>query len=356
VLALLAACSHGDPFVPVDGSTQCQPVLLRPIAVPVGKHPMGLIGTHIDGTSAFSLVVADRDSNTIHIIRRASAGFDLTATMVPAGMQPVAISAIDIDGDGATDLVVANSGDNTVGIYRNRGVSSGPATFDPPVVIPVGHRPSAIVPIVRSPVANLAVANADDNTISILVNDGHGAFTATAVAVGRTPSALAVATLVPQSAHQDLVVANRGDNTITLLQNGGDDRTFTVKQTLAAGASPSAVVAHAQIVGDQSDIWVANEGSNDVTFFTNADVDGYHTGIVMPVGGSPRGLQHDSDGHTFVADYDHGVIRNIETNEDQAIGLHPTSLFVGALFTFGAFAAPNEDLGIVTVQGKDCQL
>ena len=360
VLALLAGCSHGDPFVPVDSSFQCKPTELRPIAVPVGKHPMGMIGARaIDGASSFSLVVADRDSNTIHIIRRASPGFDFATTVLPTGTQPVAVAAIDLDGDDKADIVVANSGNNTISVFRNRGWGSdalfaGVATFDPPVVIPVGHAPSAIVALAKDVGPNLAIANRDDNTISILVNDGHGALTpGGTVAVGRNPVAIAAATIVPLGTHDDLVVANRGDNTITLLHNSGDDKTFTVKQTLPTGAAPSAIATHVALIGNPSDIWVANEGSNDVVAYGNPGSGDYGAGVVTPIGGSPRGIQHSPDG-TFVADYDHGEIRLVETNVTRAIGIHPTGLFVGNLLSLGSFAAPNEDVSAVTIEGQDC--
>lgn len=356
VLALLAACNHGDPFTPVDASIGCKPVELRPIAVPVGKHPMAMIGaTRIDGASTNSLVVADRDSNTVHIIRRASASYEFAATTLQTGLQPVAVAALDVDGDAKSDIVVANSGDNTISIFHNRGWGSdemfaGVATFDPPVVIPVGHRPSAIALV--GP--NLAIANGGDNTISILVNDGHGAFTAGGtVAVGANPVAVVAATVVALDSHTDLVVANRDANTITLLQNSGNDRTFTAKQTLATGAAPSAIATDVQTGGVPSDIWVANEGSDDVTFFSNNGTDQYTAGVVMPVGGSPRGILHNANG-TFVADYDDGVILDLENGMSHAIGLHPTGLFVGALASLDAFAAPNEDVGIVTIEGRDC--
>lgn len=107
-----------------------------------------------------------------------------------------AIAAADFNGDGKLDLAVTSSGSNTVSIL----LGNGDGTFTPATGshIPVGNTPYALAvgDFLGSGKLGLAVANFNDNTVTILAGNGDGTFSQPAgspVAVGKGPYSITVA-------------------------------------------------------------------------------------------------------------------------------------------------------------------
>jgi Flp pilus assembly secretin CpaC len=128
---------------------------------------------------------------------------------------------------------------------------------------------------------DLAVANHDDSSLSILINQGNGNFTAATgspiqlgtseqgpTAIASAISRLTDATHLVQPA--DLVIANGVSNTVSVLLGSQNfDGTFTeaAGAPFAVGTSPSAVVI-ADFDGDGFlDFAVANQGDNTISVF-----------------------------------------------------------------------------------------
>ena len=86
------------------------------------------------------------------------------------------IVAADFDRDGWMDLAQANTGRNTVTILINQGGSarSFVAAYD--IAVGLGPFDLATADFNRDGIADLAVANADANTISILRGQAAGGF------------------------------------------------------------------------------------------------------------------------------------------------------------------------------------
>ena len=93
---------------------------------------------------------------------------------IPVGSEPDAIVAGDFTGDGRTDLAVANYDDNTVSVL----LGNGDGTFQPQVTYAVGSAPDAIVagdfngdgrPTWPSPTTAA-------NDVSVLLGNGDGTF------------------------------------------------------------------------------------------------------------------------------------------------------------------------------------
>jgi FG-GAP-like repeat/Cep192 domain 4 len=141
---------------------------------------------------------------------------------------------------------------------------------------------------------DLAVANFSDSAITILLGNGAGTFTATALspATGHAPASIATGDFTG-SGRLDLAVANSGSNNVTILLGNGDG-TFTeaASSPVAAGVQPSFVAA-GDLNGDgKLDLAVANRGSNNVTVLLG-NGDGTFapaTGSPVPVGTGPQGL------------------------------------------------------------------
>jgi type II secretory pathway component GspD/PulD (secretin) len=156
------------------------------------------------------------------------------------------------------------------------------STSFPETVFNVGNNPVALAaaPFSGGTLPDLAVANKNDNTISILINQDNGNFTANspivlgasekapvAIAAGAFGNTFTDSSGVTQLA-QDLVIANSASNNITVLLGNGNG-TFQVApgSPFTVGANPSSVVV-ADFNGDGNlDFAVANEGDNTISVF-----------------------------------------------------------------------------------------
>jgi Flp pilus assembly secretin CpaC len=155
----------------------------------------------------------------------------------------------------------------------------------------VGANPVAVVAedFTNDTQKDLAVANHDDSSISILVNQGNGNFTAATgspIKLGTSeqgPTAIASAIFrVTDATHlvqpADLVIANGTSNTVSVLQGSENlDGTFAeaAGSPFAVGTNPSAVVI-ADFDGDGFlDFAVANRGDNSISTFKGDGLGGF---------------------------------------------------------------------------------
>ena len=96
---------------------------------------------------------------------------------ISVGREPSGVAVGLFNDDAFLDFAVTNAGDNNVLVFINQG--KGDATFNPPVPIDVGQRPSDVIAadFNEDGFVDLAVANADDNNVWLLFNDGNAVFT-----------------------------------------------------------------------------------------------------------------------------------------------------------------------------------
>ena len=147
----------------------------------------------------------------------------------------------------------------------------------------VGANPVAVVAedFTNDAQKDLAVVNHDDNSLSILINQGNGNFTAAAgspLVLGTSeqgPSAIASGIFrVTDATHlvqpADLVIANSTSNTVSVLLGSQNfDGTFTeaIGSPFAVGSNPGAVVVADFDNDGFLDFAVANQGDNSISVF-----------------------------------------------------------------------------------------
>jgi len=215
---------------------------------------------------------------------------------VATGNTPYSVAVGDFNGDGKMDLAIANLNSNTVTILLGNGdgiftpTAQSPATGLGPIFVAVGD-------FNGDGKLDLAVANFAGYTVTILLGNGDGTFTPTAQspATGSRPNFVAVGDFNGDG-KLDLAVSNQTSNNVTILLGNGDGTFTPTAQSPATGTEPISV-AVGDFNGDgKLDLAVANFDDNDVTILL-----GNGDGTFTPTAQSPStGSMPDS---VAVADF-----------------------------------------------------
>jgi hypothetical protein len=197
---------------------------------------------------------------------------------IPTGNEPAAGATADFNGDGKKDLAIMDSYTSSIGILLGNGdgtFTQGTTIYGigtiPCIPYPVNERSNCSVITAdfnHDGNADLAATSDFDNTLIILLGHGDGTFTPASgspITVGSFPETVRTGDF-NNDGILDLVVANGKDNTLSILLGNGDG-TFT-----AASGSPVPVgafpffVAVADFNGDGSaDVAVSNSSDSTVS-------------------------------------------------------------------------------------------
>ncbi|MBK8467518.1 MAG: VCBS repeat-containing protein [Chloracidobacterium sp.] len=154
------------------------------------------------------------------------------------GQAPFSVVVADFNGDGQLDLAVANHDGNTVSILL--GIGHG--TFVPNVDYPTGTGPFSVALGDFNGDGNLdlAVANQTSNNVSILLGTGTGTFTPKVdYPAGANSVSVAVGDFNGDG-KSDLAVANYNSDNVSILLGTGTG-TFAPKVDYATGHTPLSV-------------------------------------------------------------------------------------------------------------------
>jgi hypothetical protein len=218
----------------------------------------------------------------------------------PAGTSPVSVAAGDLDGDGHADVVVAGAGSNTVSVL----LGHGDGTFAAAVSYPAGSSPIAVATADLNGDGALDLAVADQGGgVSVLLNQGDGTFSAAiSHAAGPNPYALAVADF-DGDGRPDLVIANVYVDTVSVLLNQGNGA-FGSPAAYPVGYTPVGLAA-ADVNGDgRPDLVVANVNSNNVSVLLNQGNGTLGLAVSYPAASNPQAVtvaDLDGDGVPDVA-------------------------------------------------------
>ncbi len=241
-------------------------------------------------------------------------------TIISVGAGPKALAVGDL-GNGYQDIVVANSIDGTITVLMNNG--SGSFTASSPLTVGTDPVSVALGDFLGNGSLDIAVANMGSNTVSIFLNNGSGTFTFdTNLSVGSSPDSVAAGDLNGDT-FADLVVADYGSNTISVLLSNGAGN-FASAVNYAVGTGPTAVVV-ANFTGNGIlDVAVANGGSNTVSVLLGNGDGTFGTPINYSVGSNPVGLavgSLDDDGVLDLTVINHG------SNDETVLANDGTGVF-----------------------------
>jgi len=181
-------------------------------------------------------------------------------TDIPVGTAPQGIVAGDFNGDGMEDLAVAASGANSLSIL----LGNGNGTFTAQASPPTGRQPVSLAAadFNNDGKLDLAVGNLQDNTVEVLLGNGDGAFTAAASVASSVSPVSIVAGDFNQDGNLDVAVANDVEPEISILLGAGSGILAPTSTPSGEGANPSSLAA-----GDYN-----GDGHLDVAEANNVDL------------------------------------------------------------------------------------
>jgi hypothetical protein len=225
---------------------------------------------------------------TISVFLGDSNGTFSAATQYPtgaAGPQSVAIG--DLNGDGRLDLAVAHGSNRISVLLGNDG--GGFQTLTPSSVAFGDLNGDGRLDLA---VANFGVDTAAGagTTVSVLYSRGDGTFAVvTHNTLGTNPSSVAIGDLNGDG-QSDLAVANAGSNTVSVFMNDGIGNLVLAATPYATGTDPSSV-AIGDLNGDgRLDLAVANAGSNTVSVLLGNVGGGFQSQTQYATGTDPSSV------------------------------------------------------------------
>src|SRR6185369_372170 len=240
-----------------------------------GNGPITVTVGDLNSDGKFDLVVTNFGSDNVSVLPNTTTPGSSTASLGPkqdfaAGDGPVFVSSADLNDDGKLDLAVENFNSNTVSVLLNT-TDPGLATpgFAVKQDVQTGSNPRSVASgdFNRDGKLDLVVANSVSNTVSVLLNTTvPGSVTTTFApkqdfATGTGPVFVTVADL-NRDGKLDVAVANINSNTVSVLLNttapGAATPSFAAKQDFPTGDNPL-FVAIGDLNGDgKLDMVVAN--------------------------------------------------------------------------------------------------
>jgi len=260
----------------------------------VGTGPQAVAVADVNGDGKPDLIAVNTVSNSISVLLNTTSPGSATPSFAAqvafaTGSGPTGVAVADVNGDGMPDLVVANGTSGTVSVLFNTAAPGASApSFAAQQTFTAGAPQSvAAVDVNGDGRPDLVVASGGSNAVLVLLNTtSSGASTASfttaqTFAVGTGPRFVAIAD-VNGDGRPDVITANANDNTVSVLLNntapGSNTPSFFLQQTAAVGSFPVSV-ATADVNGDgKPDLVVANNNAGTVSVLLNSQYQVNFTG------------------------------------------------------------------------------
>lgn len=272
---------------------------------PVGNHPMDLAVGHLDGDGLPDVVVVNRTSQDLSVIRNVG-NPNAVELRIAIGGSTRSVAVGDLNGDGLADIAVGREGSApTVLILAGRG----DGTFDPPLAAgDLDVFPDAlwIGDLDGDSDRDLVVASAPSNRVVVLIGDGDGEFVATPYEINTSPaypSDLAVGDADGDGDLDLLVTASLSPQPPRLLLNHGNGA-FAPYVTFTEVVATYVSAAVGNLAGNgAAELTLLDFGGSRLAVFPNGgggafgQPEYFSVGASTQFGGRVRLGDLDGDGH-----------------------------------------------------------
>ena len=205
-----------------------------------GGESISVAAADFNGDGVKDLATANAYFNTVSVLIGNGDGTFAATTDFATGSVPISIAAGDFNGDGKRDLVTSNEEDYTVSILLGKGDGAFQAHAD----YATGAYPESVAvgDFNGDGKQDLATANRITDTVSVLLGNGDGSFAAkTDFATGTYPASVAVGDFNGDG-RPDLATADyrSAADTVSILLNDGTGA-FPSHVEYATGSGPFAL-------------------------------------------------------------------------------------------------------------------
>jgi len=242
------------------------------VNIPVGGGPSGLAVADLNHDGHLDLVVANSgahkgsNSNTVAVLLGEGNGSFQPPAFIPVGRTPLEVAIGDFNHDNRLDLAVTNGTSGDV----SELLGNGDGTFQPVKSFPVvkGIDSISVGDFNGDGNQDLIVTNGGEitfTTVSLLLGDGLGNFKpARQVTSGRAPLAV-LAGDFNHDGKTDFMTANADPNTISVVLGKGDGTFFDIAPGVPLSIDRASQITVGDLNGDGIlDLAVADEGENEV--------------------------------------------------------------------------------------------
>ena len=262
--------------------------------VSVGTTPRSIATADFNADGKLDMAVANgsSSSNSVTVLLgNGSGGFTQAAgSPVSAGSEPSSIAVGDFNADGKLDMAVSGQGLNKVTILLGNGSGGfAPAAGSP---INVGNNPSFVATgdFSGDGKLDLAVANLNDSSVSIMLGNGSGGFAQAAgspLSVGSQPRSIGISDFNADG-RLDLAVANAGAGTVSVyLGTGGGGFTQAGGSPINVGTFPQSVAISDFNRDGKPDLAVASTVSNNIRILLGSGSGLFSAASPVSIGTSP---------------------------------------------------------------------
>jgi hypothetical protein len=206
---------------------------------PVGHGPISVAVSDFNGDKKLDLVVVNETDNSVSILLGNGNGGFSNQVSYPTGTggNPLDVVVGDFNGDGSADLAVADYTTQRVSILLGKG----DGTFQPVTAYPTGANPSSIVAAdfngdgkMDLALTSTPLGVSSGNLVSLLLGNGDGTFGVPALFSAGDQAYSAVVGDFNGDGAPDLAVANGNSNTVSILLNSQGSL-----MTLTSSSNPS---------------------------------------------------------------------------------------------------------------------
>jgi FG-GAP-like repeat len=262
--------------------------LARVDETPLGNTPYELTTQDFNEDGNVDVAAANANGSSVSIVLGDGEGNFAPAptSTITTGTSPLGIASADFNGDSHIDLAVVQAQAQTVRILLGGGDGTFTAAAGEPAT---GASPRDVQAAELSGDTNvdLAVTNrgngADPGTVSILLGNGSGGFAAAGTSpetVGVNPFDIAIADL-NGAGGKDIAVANSiSDNVSILLGNGAGD--FTAGTAVVAGDGADAIAAEKLDDDAAVDLATSNAFGENTSILLNDGAAAFTTPMTSP--------------------------------------------------------------------------
>jgi Flp pilus assembly secretin CpaC len=219
----------------------------------VGAKPSGVVIADFNGDGLLDFAVVNQGDNTISVFQGDGQGgftpFPKSPFALPSTEKgPIALLSGTFDQSGRPEIAVLNATTQNIGIFQATGDSTFNGTFAELSGSPVATGPDpvafAVGDLNADNIDDFAVVNQSQNTVTVLLNDTTGVFTAAAgspLATAATPAGVAIADFTNDGIG-DIAVTNNGAGTLGVYAGLGSGQ-FSSRIELSTPPGPLALIA-----------------------------------------------------------------------------------------------------------------